>query len=282
MSEIVALRPESKAYFSLWFAEPALELCLKHNYEPFMVLKNYPEISLKYTRRPIKQNLTPRIEYRRNPFVSKYAERSITDPCAIKLLYDQCRTMIMTSMYPINDIDAAQLAGLDMQLIFGDYDCNFYDEEYLSDNALLELIPGTLKNRHSVKEWRELYCNQFDFYGCTFFYGRVCFEVNVKKKGVIASSLGDVMRIGVNSEGIFIMDHYKNELRLQFDFYEINWQYSDADKLLYIEFGNLGAHNSVLFVSAQGEILESMILRFMEMRQERESLSEKVHQENSV
>eukprot|EP00122_Pirum_gemmata_P006324 Pgem_evm1s5779 len=69
-------------------------------------------------------------------------------------------------MYPIDDIDAAQLAGLDMQLLFGDYEDRFYDPEFLGTQALRELIPATLCPLQSEEVWRDLVAevSRTDFY----------------------------------------------------------------------------------------------------------------------
>ncbi|XP_063934787.1 FERM domain-containing protein 8-like isoform X2 [Zophobas morio] len=289
LGELIGLSPQVQGYFCLWVTESILELALKFNYEPFIVRKHYPETTFRFLRRPIKSSVEPVFVYRRDPFLDKYIEKGITDPCAIKLLYDECRFNVLNK-YPISARDVAQLAGLDMQLIFGDWMESTYSEQFLSQRKIFELIPKFIQAKNDEKTWRSLvseahkkyqgkndvlliqklyiqYCHQFPFYGCSFIYGRICFDAKYREsKGAINSAFGDFMRVGVNSEGIFIIDHAKNELKLHLGYYEFNWQYSDIDKLLYLEFGDLKYFKTLLIMTPQGELMEGLILSFMEMQ----------------
>jgi hypothetical protein len=65
------------------------ELMLKPHYEPYRVRKQWPEIMMAFTRIPYTEECRPRIEYRTHAFLTKYVEKSVTDPCAIRLLYDE-------------------------------------------------------------------------------------------------------------------------------------------------------------------------------------------------
>jgi hypothetical protein len=62
---------------------------LKPHYEPYRVRKQWPEIMMAFTRIPYTEDCRPRIEYRTHAFLTKYVEKSVTDPCAIRLLYDE-------------------------------------------------------------------------------------------------------------------------------------------------------------------------------------------------
>eukprot|EP00123_Amoebidium_parasiticum_P016654 comp23535_c1_seq1/m.39640 comp23535_c1_seq1/g.39640 ORF comp23535_c1_seq1/g.39640 comp23535_c1_seq1/m.39640 type:complete len:506 (-) comp23535_c1_seq1:681-2198(-) len=298
MANVLALQPESRPFFALWITEQALDLLIKPHYEPFKLRVQWPEIMLKYTRRPFDHASNPRFEYRRHAFVTKYVERSIKDPVAIKLLYDECRFNIMSSLYPISVVDAAQLAGLDMQLIFGDYDPAKHGEGFLSEDGLKELIPKHLIQSEKLPVWINLisrvhqyhkgkndptllhrlylqYCRQFPFYGASFFYGKLSTD---NRRMVMQDTPLELVRIGINIDGVHIVHHQTNTLRHTLPLDEIAWHASEVDRMLYIEYGSEACPQTITIITPQAFLIETMMLRFLGMKNEQDRIVESMQQ----
>eukprot|EP01134_Creolimax_fragrantissima_P002306 CFRG2306T1 len=284
MATACGLSKEAKSACALWIHEQALELLLKPHFEPYKVRKQWPEIMFTFTRRPYDVPCIPRFEFRKNPFLTKTAETSIEDPAFIILLYTECRYNVISCLYPCSVKEAAQLAGLDVQLAFGDYNPNINPDIFYSEARVKECISRSLVGKLKISEWVELIskahrhhagrdpvlihrlylnlCRQWSHYGCTWFYGRVC---NETKEVIAQDTPTELIRIGVNYDGIHLINHITNTIIVYVPLDQLAWYASELDKLLYIEYGDPKKPTPMSIITPQARIVETMILRFLAM-----------------
>ncbi|KNC73856.1 hypothetical protein SARC_13586, partial [Sphaeroforma arctica JP610] len=282
MASACGLSAKATSACALWIHEQALELLLKPHYEPYRVRKQWQEIMYTFTRRPKDVPCAPRFEFRKNCFLTKEAEMAMEDPAFNILLYTEARYNVISCLYPCTETDAVQLAGIDAQLAFGDCDTSIAPEDMFHNGLIKQIIPRFLIARKSTEEWAKLlrkthahhagrrseelqalyinYCRQWGHYGSTWFYGRAC---NEAKEVIEQDAPTELIRIGVNYEGIHLINHVTNSVMITSHLDQIAWYASELDKLLYIEHGNPDKPRKISIITPQARIIETMILRFL-------------------
>eukprot|EP00124_Ichthyophonus_hoferi_P003477 Ihof_evm2s302 gene=Ihof_evmTU2s302 len=269
MASAVGLPSSTQCLFALWITELPFELQFKPYYEPIHVYKQWPDIMHKFTRKPLNLPTNARLEYRRQAFTTKQNDRSILDPITIKMLYDECRFNVMSSVYPISVPDAVQLAALDLQLILGDYDPMTNNELFYSEDVLNELVPSHLIQSESVSTWAILIGTTHQVYKGKLFMG----STNELEEQEVPLDL-EVVRIGVNMEGLHIIHHQTNVLQYYIPLEHMAWYASEGDRMLYIEYGVEVEPMTITIITPQALLVETVILRFLEMKKEQKDVIE--------
>ncbi|XP_077997280.1 krev interaction trapped protein 1-like isoform X2 [Glandiceps talaboti] len=127
--------------FAIWIASQNLQLQLKSTHRPIMEVREWEFTVRQFTNyRPEKER--PYLHLQRNALVSLQNERKVKDHEAIKMLFNECVLNVLKSMYPTTDQDAIGLAGILMQIIYGDHDPKKHRSGFLNNINLRHFIPS--------------------------------------------------------------------------------------------------------------------------------------------
>ena len=180
--------------FAIWIKSPSLEIQLEDDMEPMDRIKRWPKMAELYTE-PESWGEWRRLVFKRNQFTSLREERKTRSPVALKYLFEEALQMLICSWWPCSVDDAIFLAGLLMQIRYGDYNPTKHKTGYLSGDAdhLKTFVPTHLfHNQLKNFEWERRifeahkahvgktdihllhrlflqYCWQWPYYGATFF-----------------------------------------------------------------------------------------------------------------
>lgn len=93
--------------------------------------------------------------------VGRRRELECLSPASLTLLFYQARHDVLASRFPVNGSDVLELAGVQMQIDFGDYDESARAPGYLErHNILDQYVPGQMLEQklHTAAEWeREIF-----------------------------------------------------------------------------------------------------------------------------
>ncbi|XP_072167648.1 putative FERM domain-containing protein FRMD8P1 [Diadema setosum] len=278
MMDCLSLPPEASDIFSLWLTSPLLQLQLKPHHIPFRLCRQWPDLLDKYTTHSeeLKANDEPVISFQRNAFYPKDAEKKITNDEILKKLFEEAKRNILDGMYPCEAEDYEYLAGLITFIEYGKYEESLHQLGFFKDNDLRKVLPACMfkgGSRRSIgrgrtgamvsieasilQHWKHFteratskedcynlflqFCWKLPFYGCVFFRGQIE-RANTHTVKVRDTSDRPVL-VGINRDGIYIIDEVKQELLLGLTFDELSWEYtepvrSDSDCLpcLWLEF----------------------------------------------
>ena len=180
--------------FAIWIKSPSLEIQLEDDMEPMDRIKRWPKMAELYTE-PESWGEWRRLVFKRNEFTSLREERKTRSPVALKYLFEEALQMLICSWWPCSVDDATFLAGLLMQIRYGDHNPAKHKSGFLSDDAdhLKTFVPAHLfHNQLKNPEWERRiynthkthvgktdihllhrlflqYCWQWPYYGATFF-----------------------------------------------------------------------------------------------------------------
>ncbi|XP_035661057.1 krev interaction trapped protein 1-like [Branchiostoma floridae] len=237
--------PDScKQLFAIWIASRNLFLQMKPEHKPLHHLRDWAEIVGELTDcNP--EDETPLLYVRRDARLHMEAERKVQDPMAIKMLFDEARTNMLHGMYACSDEDTVAMAGIMMQIIYGDHDTNRHKPGFLNDLNLKLLLPShKLRNRNmnwvegillehqqlthqgmkDIQTLQYLYlqrCWNFPTYGCAFFSGQIMSRpVSGSSRHIVS------VHVGVNCLGIHILNAQTKQLLYSSRFSNLQWEYS--------------------------------------------------------
>lgn len=202
-------------------------------------------------------------------------EREMQDPVAKNLVYIQAVHSVIESEYPCSQEDAIKLAGLQVQIVYGDHKPGTYVLGFLTPN-LKQFVPRDLFAQRKPNEWETLLLKthasnsgrkieeaqgdyldvvkQWPFYGTTFY--PPCKTMAVKK-------LPAKVIIGVNAEGILLLKKDK-ELVSTHPFTEIcSW--ASSSSTFAFEFGSQTESQKYTFETRQGAIIAATIQTYIDI-----------------
>eukprot|EP00128_Syssomonas_multiformis_P003784 Colp12_sorted_trinity150504_noHs@32933 len=285
------LKIDPNAYhaFALWLRSPDLELQLKPSHHPYIVKRQWLSLLEKFSRSSYKGHAS--VYFSRNAFLSKAQERKIRDPEAIKYLYYEAHNDVVSSIYPLEVKDAAYLAGLQLQIEYGDFErCQFLETRgFLNKDNMNEYVPVHLASRIKVAEWEQAilfhhktfkgkteailhllylqYLWQFPYYGATWFAA----EMVPKRTGFVMREVPNlVLRVGVNAEGVHIVDESSMTLMHTMWYGNFAWDVSaEADSFL-IEHGDAANALDLELITPQAVLLDTMATSIVDMLAEQE------------
>jgi len=202
-------------------------------------------------------------------------DREMLDPAAKHHVYLQALWSVIESEYPCSVEDAVRLAGLQVQIVYGDHKPGSHTAGFLTQN-LKNFVPVDLYSLKKPSEWEYLIfkahsmntgksaedskleyldiVKQWPFYGTTFY--PPCRSLNNRK-------LPTKVIIGVNAEGILLLKRDK-ELVSTHPFTEIcSWASSSGT--FAFEFGTQVEAQKYTFETKQGAIIASTIQTYIDI-----------------
>jgi len=202
-------------------------------------------------------------------------EREIQDLTAKHHVYIQALHSVIESEYPCSVEDAIKLAGLQVQIVYGDHKSGNHTVGFLSAN-LKQFVPKDLFSQKKPNDWEGLIfkahatntgkseeeakteyldiVKQWPFYGTTFY--PPCKTIGSKK-------IPNKVIIGVNAEGILLLKKDK-ELVSTHPFTEIcSW--ASSSTTFAFEFGSQTESQKYTFETKQGAIIAASIQTYIDI-----------------
>jgi len=204
-------------------------------------------------------------------------EREMQDPVAKHYVYIQALYSVIESEYPCGVEDAIKLAGLQVQIVYGDHKPGNHTIGFLTNN-IKQFVPKDLFGNKKVSEWESAIfrahatnlgksaedakteyldiVKQWPYYGTTFY--PPCRSIGNRRlpaKNVV---------IGVNAEGILLLKREKQELISTHPFTEIcSW--ASSSTTFAFEFGSQTESTKYTFDTKQGAIIASTIQTYIDI-----------------
>jgi hypothetical protein len=156
-----------RTLFSLWVVSKDLELQIRPQQDIFEVISVWNEWVVKYTHYPEAANPEHPINrhwfvYKREATVTLKEEKLCMRENSQLLIYGQAKMNLLSSRYVCAVYDAAELAGIMLQILQGDYIAVKYPAGYLHDISRLEtLIPEHLIEKMKPSEWETIITERY-------------------------------------------------------------------------------------------------------------------------
>jgi len=202
-------------------------------------------------------------------------EREMADPTAKHHVYIQALHSVIDSEYPSSMDDAIKLAGLQVQIVYGDNKPGIHQPGFLVNN-LKQFVPKDLFPSKKPSEWETLIfkshatnlgkseeeakteyldlVKQWPFYGTTFY--PPCKTIGNRR-------IPTKVIIGVNAEGILLLKKDK-ELVSTHPFTEIcSW--ASSSTTFAFEFGSQTESQKYTFETKQGAIIAASIQTYIDI-----------------
>eukprot|EP00051_Salpingoeca_urceolata_P035598 m.30541 g.30541 ORF g.30541 m.30541 type:complete len:419 (-) comp9476_c0_seq1:87-1343(-) len=231
------LNPDSLRFFAIWVISGSLHLQMKPDHLPFRVMKKWPELLETYSNSDPHGEI-PAVYIRRSAHVTPMMEKRIKDPVAVKLLFGEMTFNIIYSLYPCTLEDAVYLAAIHLQLEKG-RKANKKDVLKIEGCCVpphLEPIREKTWIKHVLDARAKLPIEQdeerllhhlylergweWSVYSSTFFFG----EIEADDSGTILQERPDlVVRVGVNLDGIHVIEDKKNTIKLSLPYHELRY-----------------------------------------------------------
>eukprot|EP00051_Salpingoeca_urceolata_P009912 m.120448 g.120448 ORF g.120448 m.120448 type:complete len:969 (+) comp16502_c2_seq3:1091-3997(+) len=248
-----------EAYFSLfniWICSPDLQVSLRGDQNVAEVLRDWPRHVEHYCEAStVQANLVPALFFRRAPFVPLREERKTRSPVAIKLLYDQALHNLLSGNWPVTLDQAVHLAGLLMQIRFGDFDPDRHKRGFLLDDLNTFVPPHLLHNQLKTSQWESRifashqqnkgktdilllhrlflqYCWQWPFYNGTFFNN--C-ELARQKGRTFGAHRNEPLRLSVGPEWVCFTFEETSTMKLALSYDELRPQLDELEDFVTIQ-----------------------------------------------
>jgi hypothetical protein len=244
------------------------ERCLDSDEKPCELLEEWGKLEKK------KDGTEPRFLFKKKIFL-RDDDREMKDPVAKDLLYLQALHSVIESEYTCSVEDTIILAGLQVQVNYGDHNSN-HVAGFLSHN-LKNFIPKHLITLKRPNEWEPLIfkaherhigktvdtakteyleiVKQWPFYGTTFY--PPCKAIGNRK-------IPNRVTIGVNAEGILLLKPKDKELISTHPFTEICSWASSANTFSF-EFGSQNESTKYTFETKHGAIIAATIQTYIDI-----------------
>jgi len=270
MLKLVIERLELKesATFALFEKKDDWERCLEPDEKPAELMK-------AWTGDP-KDESSPRFLFKKKTFI-RDDDRELSDLVARHLVYIQALASVVNADYPTSPEQAVRLAGLQVQVVYGDHNASTHVPGFLTTN-LKDYIPKTLFPTKKPAEWESIIfaehakhkgksadeaklgylslVKKSQFYGTTFY--PPCKSVNNGRK------IPNKVIIGVNADGIMLLKPKDKELISTHPFTEIcSW--ASSSTTFAFEFGVQSESTKYTFETKQGAIIASTIQTYIDI-----------------
>jgi len=255
--------------FALFEKRDDWERCLDSDEKPGELLEEWSKLEKK------KDGTEPKIIFKKKIFL-RDDDREMKDSVAKHLLFIQATYSVIESDYPCSVEEAITLAGLQVQVVYGDHNANTHVVGFLSQN-LKNFIPKQLMPLKKPSEWeaavfkahaknagksaedsKSMYLDivkQWPYYGTTFY--PPCKTVGNRK-------IPARVIIGVNAEGILLLKPRDKELISTHPFTEICSWASSANTFAF-EFGSQNESQKYTFETKQGAIIAASIQTYIDI-----------------
>lgn len=273
LKEIVVEKVELKEQgcFALFERKDGWERCLEDDEKPC-------ELMALWVQKPAseggQENSTAFI-FKKKIFL-RDDEKEMQDPVAKHLVYIQALYSVVESEYPCSIDDSIRLAGLQVQIVYGDHKPTSHMVGFLTQN-LKQFVPKDLFPQKRPQEWEQSIfkaheknigksaedakteyldiVKQWPYYGTTFF--PPCKSIGSKK-------IPPKVIIGVNAEGILLLSKKDKDLVSTHPFTEIcSW--ASSSTTFAFEFGSQTESQKYTFETRQGAIIASTIQTYIDI-----------------
>jgi len=255
--------------FALFERKDDCERCLDPEEKPCELMNEWVNAEKK------KDGQEPRIIFKKKIFL-RDDDREMKDSVAKHFLYIQALHSVIESEYPMNAEDAINLAGLQVQINYGDHNATTHVVGFLTQN-LHNFIPKNLFPVKTAKEWETLIfkahqkitgktaedakTEYLDIVKLNSYYGTTFFP---PCKPLTKVKLPSKVVIGVNAEGILLLKAKDKELLSAHPFTEVvSW--SSSPSTFTFEFGTQTDAVKYSFETKQGMIIASTIQTYIDI-----------------
>jgi len=278
---IITEKIERKEYscFAIFEKKDGWERCLDPEDKPCELMALWNQGQNPKTPSPVKESIKDvacAFIFKKKIFL-RDDEREMQDPVAKHYVYIQALYSVIESEYPCGIEDAVKLAGLQVQIVYGDHKPGSHTIGFLTNN-IKQFVPKDLFPNKRVNEWETLIfkahasnigktaedakteyldiVKQWPYYGTTFY--PPCRSIGNRRlpaKNVV---------IGVNAEGILLLKKEKQELISTHPFTEIcSW--ASSSTTFAFEFGSQTESTKYTFETKQGAIIAATIQTYIDI-----------------
>jgi len=255
--------------FALFEKRDDWERCLDSDEKPTELMDEWQKLEKK------KDGVDPKLLFKKKIFL-RDDDREMKDSVAKHLLYIQALHSVIESEYPSSVDEALQLAGLQVQVTYGEHNPNTHVVGFLNNN-LKDFVPKQLMPMKRPNEWEALIfkqhaknkgkskegaqteylgiVKQWPFYGTTFY--PPCKAIGNRK-------IPSKIVIGVNAEGILLLKPKDKDLVSTHPFTEICSWASSANTFAF-EFGSQNESQKYTFETKQGAIVAASIQTYIDI-----------------
>ncbi|XP_071941502.1 krev interaction trapped protein 1-like [Antedon mediterranea] len=267
--------------FAIWIASQSLHLQMRPEHKPILHIRQWDAIVRQLTNyNPDTER--PVLYLRRDALLTLNDERLIKDPQAIKMLFDECLLNILKAMYPCSDNDAVLLAGIYMQIVYGDHDPKKHKVGFLNNINLRHFIPGvkleakapatktsnwaqristehkniTSKGVRDIMKLQLMYlekCRSFVIYGSAFFFGFA--QMGASRTGGTQRPPVAVF-VGTNCRGIHVINAISKVLLSSCPYEQASsWNCSSDMKSFHLKYRDSSGSHSLIVKTKQAAII---------------------------
>ncbi|XP_032868351.1 krev interaction trapped protein 1 isoform X2 [Amblyraja radiata] len=276
--EGMRLSQETQQYFTIWICSENLSLQLKPYHKSLQHLRDWPEIVMELTC--LDPHLEkPQLFLRRDVRLQLETEKKVDDPLAILILFDEARSSLLKGLYPCADSQLIILAGLLLQIIYGNYDSKKHKQGFLNEENLKCILPCTklkskgphwigrilqeyksLSSREGIsKEMHHLQrlflqiCWEFPTYGAAFFTGQIYTKASSSGHKVVK------VYVGVNTRGLHLVNMETKALLISLKYGSLVWQLGEADA--YFQIHSLENKMSLVVHTKQAGLIVKLLMK---------------------
>ncbi len=142
--------------FAVFEKRDDFERCLDKDEKPADLMKEW-ELDKKNQKNP------PCFLFKKKIFL-KDDEREMQDPIAKDLVYIQAVHDVVSSVYNVTQEEALKLAGLQVQVVYGDHNPATHVQGFLTNNKdIANFVPGELFPQRKPAAWEEAILKVFCF-----------------------------------------------------------------------------------------------------------------------
>lgn len=254
--------------FALFEKKDDWERCLDPDEKPSEIQKQWEQDK--------KSKTTSKFLFKKKIFL-KDDERELADPIAKDLVYIQAVHDVIESVYNVDGEDALRLAGLQVQVVYGDHNPTTHIPGFLTNNKdIVNFVPKDLMHARKPQAWeeailkehakrrqmepddaREEYiniCKGFLLYGMTFF----------PPCRATSKTLPSRVLLGVNFEGIHIMK-VKDKAVISDHLYTDICSWASSSTSFGFEFGNQTESTKYNFDTKMGSIIAATVQTYIDI-----------------
>ncbi|MBN3304691.1 FRMD8 protein, partial [Amia calva] len=249
--------------FALWLCSPLLELQLKPRHQPYRLSRQWQDLLYRFTDAPeddIAQD-EPCLQYRRNVFFPRAKELQLEEEGALRLLFEEARSRVLSGSYPCDPPDWQRLGGLSCRLELGP--C---PDQSTAAGLLSTQFPNTDPDQGDSALLREYLrtCQQLPYYGSAFFSG----EIDKPAGGILPRGGRKAVSVAISLEGVYVMDVKEKFVLLGLRYHELSWDHTypedeDDAHILWLEFdgeeGGTPVNKLLKVYSKQAELMSGLI-----------------------
>ncbi|XP_054261320.1 FERM domain-containing protein 8 isoform X3 [Macrosteles quadrilineatus] len=256
--------PRSAAnIFTLWMCSGLLELRLKPHHQPFAVRAKWPDLLVKYAHATESRQRRdePVLSFQRNVFVSRSVDERVKEQYS-RFLPPQMRRGAWRSWLGLGGKNCPEIKLL---------------EHY-------KRIPPSTPDRKLQRKYLE-FCWALPYYGCAFFQGQV--EQPVRGLTSLITHQDIPVLVGINPQGIYVIDNTQCILLLGLKFEEMSWDFAkpsqednpDCLPCIFIQFrvveNGMRVSKILQIFSKQAVMMDALISGFVEDIKKKTSVTTK-------